>query len=90
MNVEVLGAQGLRYQEMYAVLERGQGRQMALCQEVLRKGADFYCEILARDNAAAVEYSPEREGINQVLRAASNLHSCMIDTDRAVEEAAIE
>jgi len=66
---------------MYQVLERNQGKQLALCQKALQAGTELYCTL--------PEESKERQRANELMSILETLHDCMMDTDKAVEKTII-
>jgi len=90
-NIEraVIGMR-LPYRKMYHVLERNQGKQLALCQKALQAGTELYCTILASERENILpEESRERQRASELLSILEKLHDCMIDTDKAVEKTII-
>lgn len=80
----------LPYRRMYQVLERNQGKQLALCQKALQAGTELYGTILESERENILpEESKERQGTNELISILETLHDCMMDTDKAVEKTII-
>ena len=78
------------YRRMYQIMDKNQGMQLALCQKALQAGTELYGTILESEKANILpEESRERQGTNELMSILETLHDCIIDTDKAVEEAAI-
>ena len=91
MNSTTEDVSTMPYKEMYQILQQGQGRQIAMCKKYLQESAELYCEILRRERAdAAQEYSLEREYVNRLMAALSELYSCMMETDMDVENVVLQ
>ena len=76
------------YRKMYEALASAQGKQMALCKKASGAGKELYNTIRASEQAGTLqEYSRERERINRLMSILQELHDCMVDTDKAVDEA---
>jgi hypothetical protein len=90
MTAKGKGAANMPYEAMYKALLHGHGKQMALCKKALGEANELYGVILAAEREAGSEYSPEREGINKLMVSLGDVLSCMEDTDKAVDAAAIQ
>lgn len=81
----------LPYRRMYEALMNNQGKQLALCKKALQAGTDLYCTILESERTNILpEESRERQRANELMSILETLHDHMIDTDKTVEEAAID
>ena len=78
------------YLKLYEVLQHGQGKQIALCEKVLKEAVNLYVEMHRHKCEAGLGYSRERDLANLLMIALNALYCCMISTDQAVEDVLLQ